>query len=180
MGFVMHLTEPLLLWYVYLQSVYGNNCVISVLIAPQTRFAPKCTMFGVTRSCYFELTYGNHYGFNTWTSANPFYCADPTATLYWISNQKLWKHCIEHRMLEIHHLSDSQLWHHCPGNLNLADIPSRGMNGEKLSACDLWWKGPEILCQYEDQWPDLYNIPASKITTNSELTKKPTVSTHIC
>ena len=81
-------------------------------------------------------------------------------------------------MSEIRCSSDSQLWHHCPGNLNPADVPSRGMNGEKLAACDLWWKGPEFLYQRKDQWPDMCNIPASDIT-NAELIKKPTVTTHI-
>ena len=54
---------------VYLRSVYDNNCVKTVLIASKIRVAPmkkqKYTTFGVTRSCYFESTYGNHHGFIT-------------------------------------------------------------------------------------------------------------------
>ena len=75
-------------------------------------------------------------------------------------------------------LSDSRLWRHCPGNLNPADIPSRGINSEKLLASKLWWNGPEFLCLPEDQWPNMNNIPASEIT-NAELVKKPIVTTRI-
>ena len=81
-------------------------------------------------------------------------------------------------MSEIHRLSDSKLWRHCPGNLNLVKIPSRGTNGEKLAACDLWWEGSVFLHQHEDQWPEMCSIPASDIS-NAELIKKPTVTTHI-
>ena len=76
-------------------------------------------------------------------------------------------------MTEIRRLSDSRLWRHCPGNLNPADIPSRGMNGMKLLGSKLWWNGPEFLYLPEDQWPNVHNIPASEITI-----KKPRVTTH--
>ena len=106
------------------------------------------------------------------------YCTDSTATLHWISNEIPWSQYVEHRVTEIFRLSDNQLWRHCPGNLNPADIPSRGMNGERLAVSKLWWNGPAFLYLPEDQWPDMQNIPASEIT-NAELTKKPTVTIHV-
>ena len=106
------------------------------------------------------------------------YCTDSTATLHWISNEIPWSQYIEHRVTEICRLSDNQLWCHCPGNLNPADIPSRGLNGERLAVSKLWWNGPAFLYLPEDQWPDMQNIPAREIT-NTELTKKPTVTTHV-
>ena len=89
---------------------------------------------------------------------------EPVPALYWtdsmatIINERPWRQYIEHQVTEICRLSDSQLWHHCPGNLNPADIPSRGMNGEKLLISKLWWNGPEFLYLSEDQWPNMHNI----------------------
>ena len=166
---------------VYLRSVYDNNCVKTVLIASKTRVAPVKKQSIPRLELLGAVTLSRLMATIMASLPEPvptFYWTDSTATLHWISNQKPWRQYIEHRVSEIRRLSDSQLWHHCPGNLNPADVPSRGMNGEKLAACDLWWKGPEFLYQREDQWPDMCNIPASDIT-NAELIKKPTVTTHI-
>ena len=166
---------------VYLRSVYGNNCVKTVLIASKTRVPPVKKQSIPRLELLGAVTLSQLMATIMASLPEPvptFYWTDSTATLHWISNQKPWRQYIEHRVSEIRRLSDSQLWHHCPGILNPADVPSRGMNGEKLAACDLWWKGPEFLYQREDQWPDMCNIPASDIT-NAELIKKPTVTTHI-
>ena len=166
---------------VYLRSVYGNNCIKTVLIASKTRVPPVKKQSIPRLELLGAVTLSRLMATIMASLPEPvptFYWTDSTATLHWISNQKPWRQYIKHRVSEIRRLSDSQLWHHCPGNLNPADVPSRGMNGEKLAACDLWWKGPEFLYQREDQWPDMCNIPASDIT-NAELIKKPTVTTHI-
>ena len=107
-----------------------------------------------------------------------YFWTDSTAALHWIRNDQPWKQYIEHRVTEICQLTDCQQWRHCPGNLNPADIPSRGMNGAKLSKSELWWKGPTFLFQPQNQCPDVKSIPSNDIT-DAELTKKPTLSTHI-
>jgi len=106
-----------------------------------------------------------------------FFWTDSTAALHWIRNDKPWKQYIEHRVIEIRQCTDRQHWYHCPGNLNPADIPSRGMNGAKLSQSELWWKGPTFLFQPENQWPDIKSIPSSD-TIDAELIKKPALTTH--
>ena len=107
-----------------------------------------------------------------------FFWTDSTIALHWIRNDKPWNQYIEHRVIEIRQFTNCQQWRHCPGNLNPADIPSRGMNGAKLSKSELWWNGPTFLFQPENHWPDIKFIPGND-TTDAELTKKPTLSTHI-
>jgi len=53
--------------------------------------------------------------------------------------------------MEFRNLSDYEKWQHCPGNMDPADIPSRGMNRVKLANSALWWNGPDFLRLPEQQ-----------------------------
>ena len=48
-------------------------------------------------------------------------------------------------------LKDS--WRHCSGELNPADIPSRGQSAKILSVNSVWWNGPSFFQQPEEEWP---------------------------
>lgn len=97
---------------------------------------------------------------------------------------KPWKQFVNHRVVEIRNLSDRERWQFCPGNLNPADIPSRGLSCTKLADSSLWWNGPDFLQQLEQQWPRADMFPPHKVTeveVVKRLTKsfnKPEVCLH--
>ena len=63
--------------------------------------------------------------------------------LYWIHNNRPWKQFVNHRVQEVHKLTDKHVWRHCPGIMNPVDLPSRGMNASELtnSGMDLYFWG---------------------------------------
>lgn len=166
---------------VYLRTVYSDGSIHTVLIASKTRVAPvkkqsiprlellgAVTLSRLVASILTALP----------EDVPAFYWTDSTATLHWIRNDRPWKQYIEHRVSEIRQLTVSQQWRHCPGNLNPADIPSRGMNGGKLATSESWWRGPAFLHFLEDKWPDTVFIPSNEVI-DAELVKKPAITTHI-
>ena len=66
-------------------------------------------------------------------------------TLYWIKmNDRIWKQYVWQRVNEIRHLTLKNSWRRCPGEVNPADLPSRGLNSKELSTCNTWWNGPSF------------------------------------
>ena len=75
-------------------------------------------------------------------------------TLCWIMNERTWKQYVGIRVDEIRRLTPKESWRHCPGEVNPADIPSRGLTAKELLTCKTWWKGPKFLQDSSDEWPD--------------------------
>ena len=100
------------------------------------------------------------------------------AVLHWIRTIKPWKQYVSHRVNEICHLTKREQWQHCPGDVNPADIPSRGMSGDKLAQNETWWKGPKFLQLPDERWPSTDVFPSSDIT-ESELIKHPAATTRV-
>ena len=92
---------------------------------------------------------------------------DSMCVLYWIHNNRLWKQFVNHRVQEIHKLTDKHIWRHCPGVMNLADLPSRGMNASELTNSRLWWHGPAFLQLPREMWP-IDELITSNDTINRE------------
>ena len=103
---------------------------------------------------------------------------DSMAVLHWIRVNKPWKQYISHRVAEIRHLTKADHWQHRPGDVNPADIPSRGASGDTLAASKLWWKGLDFLKLPEGQWPRADVFPTSVIT-EAEVVKNPGAITHV-
>lgn len=80
--------------------------------------------------------------------------SDSTTALFWIKNERVWKQYIGQRVEEIRRLTPKDLWRHCPGELNPADLPSRGLSAKELSASNTWWNGLSFLYQSENEWPE--------------------------
>ena len=77
----------------------------------------------------------------------PIFCyTDSTITLAWLKGEPhIYKIFVGNRVHEIQTLVSPGKWFHCPGNLNPADMASRGMSGEELVDSKEWFYGPEWL-----------------------------------
>ena len=83
------------------------------------------------------------------------YFTDSTITWHRIhqdeSKQRPW---VYNRLREIHDCSSRDQWRHCPGNLNSADIATRGCLPREALNSDRWWHGPSFLLRNEKDWPN--------------------------
>ena len=84
------------------------------------------------------------------------YWSDSTLTLQYINNSsnKL-KVFVANRVANILELSEAAEWRHVPGNMNTADILTRGVSNPEELMGSRWFIAPEFLELDEDRWPDL-------------------------
>jgi hypothetical protein len=143
---------------VYLRSTYEDGRVAVKFVASKTKVAPTkkqsipcLELLGALILARLVATIKESLSLPLDTET--FYWVDSITTLYWIQNVKSWKQYVEHRVREIHQLSDKEQWRFCPGLQNPADLPSRGLNGEELETNTVRWNGLEFLCQSEESWP---------------------------
>ena len=86
--------------------------------------------------------------------------SESTVALCWIKNTpKRWSNFVANRVSKIQDEIPPECWNHVPSAQNPADVASRGQNAHDLSKNDLWWNGPDFLCN-RDNWP----IPVEKLT----------------
>ena len=80
------------------------------------------------------------------------FCSDSTTVLTWISKENVWGTFVKNRVLEIKNFNVDHKWRHVPGELNPADLPSRGCNPSELIQ-SRWWQGPGWLYEPISSWP---------------------------
>ena len=109
-----------------------------------------------------------------------FLWTDSFTVLCWIKNAKAWKPYVQHRVSKIRELTNENSWNFCPGELNPADVPSRGCRGEKLAQNQTWWNGPKFLKMTRDHWPESPQTNALLDDEDAlqEVTKNPVNVTH--
>ena len=117
---------------VYLRTEQKNGEVETNLIASKTRVAPikkqstpRLELLGalilarLVDSILKSLT-------SLKTAPSVTLWTDSFTTLCWKNNDKVWKQFIQQRVKEIRKLTRTHEWRHCAGQLNPADLPSRG------------------------------------------------------
>ena len=140
---------------VYMRSLYQDGRVDVRLVASKSRVAPlkkqsipRLELLGAVLLARlvdkFNST-GKQLKTINWT--------DSMTALCWIKNERMWKQYVQHRVQEIRNLTSKDSWRHCPGELNPADIPSRGLSANELSTNSTWWNGAEFLYRPEAEWP---------------------------
>ena len=103
------------------------------------------------------------------------YWTDSTNVLHWIrSESRTFKQFVANRVGEIHRATDPDQWCHMPGELNPADLPTRGMSATELAESKLWIEGPEFLKTDECTWPE--KLPSG--TANPDHAKERRVEAH--
>jgi len=65
-----------------------------------------------------------------------------------------------------------------PGAVNPADLPSRGLEAQKLQNCTVWWEGPPFIKFCKEAWPNPVDPPPSD-TTMAELMKTSVQDNHV-
>ena len=164
-----------------MRSEYENGNVEIVLMVSKTRVAPtkRQTMARLELLGAIVLSRLISSIAASLPSPVPIFCwTDSMAALHWVRVNKPWKQYISHRVVEIRRLTKGEHWQHCPGDINPADIPSRGVSGDKLATSNLWWNCPEFLKLPEHQWPRADAFPPSEIT-EAEVVKNPGAITHV-
>ena len=153
---------------IYIRCFYIDGTVDVNIVSSKTRVAPikgqtvpRLELLGA--GILARLMHSVHDALHcSLTDVRLFYWTESYTALCWIRNQKPWKQYV---LPEIHRLSNPANWKFCPGNLNPADIPSRGCKASALSIDDIWWKGLPFLDESPDTWPDL---PTSLYTSEAD------------
>ena len=74
---------------------------------------------------------------------------------YGIHARKEYKQLVQNRIDEIHQLTDMSDWRHCPGDVNPADLGSRGCFASELLNNCLWWEELHWLTGAPENYPGI-------------------------
>ena len=144
---------------VYLRTEHANGDIEINLVASKTRVDPikrqsisRLELLGATILARLVKSVKEAMS-SLKTPAEVFLWSDSYIVLCWIRNYKTWKPYVQNRVKEIRELFDREKWKFCPGEINIADLPSRGCSAEELVRNHSWWKGPEFLNHSPEYWP---------------------------
>lgn len=139
---------------VYVRTIYNNEVRISLLMS-KARVAPMNEKkMGVITIPKLELCSAlllarliRFIGNTIRTKFDETYLySDSKVALAWIAgNPNKWKVSVSNKVTKINSLVSGDLWQHVPGELNPADIASRGAIPSVLASNKLWWNGPHQL-----------------------------------
>ena len=88
-------------------------------------------------------------------SSRIIYWSDSMTVIKYIKNETVRFHIfVENRINFIRSHTCPTDWRHVPGELNVADVLSRGLNVSQLRECSAWISGPQFLYSDEACWPN--------------------------
>lgn len=75
---------------------------------------------------------------------NVFLFSDSQVVLCWLKEAEIYKRkvYIANRVIRMNHLIPAKFWHYIKSTDNPADVPSRGLTGNQLKTCEMYWQGP--------------------------------------
>jgi hypothetical protein len=158
---------------------YSDHPPTSRLIAAKSRVAPlkavtipRLELMGAVLASRLSSNISGTLNVNGAT-----YWSDSTNVLYWIHNQsRIFKPFVANRVAEIQRNSNSDEWRHIPGEINPADLPTRGLSTTELCHNKSWMEGPEFFTDERMSWPErLPNNPSANTAVKDEEKK---VQTH--
>ena len=140
----------------YLVCRYPDGSTSSRIVASKSRVAPtkvvtipRLELMGAVLSVRLAKAINN-----TLEVEGTIFWTDSTNVLYWIRNQsREFKPFVANRVGEIHRSSNPQQWRHVPGDMNPADLSTRGLSATELVNSKLWAEGPGIIQGEESTWP---------------------------
>ena len=142
---------------VYLVCKYDDSSPTSRLIGSKCRVSPAKAMT-IPRLELIGAVLATRLAKNlerVLTVESVTFWVDSTNVLYWVRNQsRNFKTFVANRIGEIRRSTFPEQWHHIPGEINLADLPTRGLSASQLSQSTMWMEGPEILKEDKSTWPE--------------------------
>ena len=98
--------------------------------------------------------------------------SDSTAVLSYLRNKSTrFQRFVAHRLEFICENTDISQWRHVPGEVNIADILTKGYSVQKFQNDENWKRGPKFLQEQECNWPqdnDLQLIPLNELEVKKE------------
>ena len=164
---------------VYMRSLYSDGRIDVRLVSSKSRVAllkkqsiPRLELLGAVL-----LTRPVNKFNSTVEQLKTINWIDSLTALCWIKNARMWKQFVQHRVDEIHSLTSPDTGRHCPGDLNPADIPSRGLSAKELSTNTTWWNGASFLYLPESAWPEMRPTQHESDVVLQEAVKKLIIGT---
>ena len=88
---------------------------------------------------------------HSWKFKKTTYYTDSKNVHGWIKGKdKDWVRWLKSRLNEIWSLSSAEDWYHCPGDINPADLSTRGISADQCLNSSLYYKGPPELKEIEN------------------------------
>jgi hypothetical protein len=163
----------------YLVSEYSDRPTTSRLVASKSRVVPLKAVT-IPRLELMGAVLANRLSTNILGTMNvngATYWTDSTNVLYWLHNQsRIFKPFVANRVAEIQRHSNPAEWRHITGEINPADLPTRGLSTTELLHKKSWMEGPEFLRDEKKPWPKRVLNNSSTDTVAKEEEKK--IQTH--
>ena len=113
-----------------------------VIPSKETTTIPRLELQAAVIASHLSATLGKEMDMKV---DKEYFWSDSTIALGYIANtSKRFYMYVANRVFEILKLTRPDMWHHVPGEVNPADIASRGMDCQALQS-SVWYKGPKFL-----------------------------------